>query len=62
MPKQKSVAKVKVHVKQGDELKQQGKIEESIASYQEALKLKPDASKPLLKLAGVYEAQKIGLK
>ncbi|MBR8827303.1 MAG: tetratricopeptide repeat protein [Gomphosphaeria aponina SAG 52.96 = DSM 107014] len=57
MATKKIITKVKESLAEGNELKEQGKLEESIESYQKAIKLKPDYYPALSKLASIYETQ-----
>ena len=57
MPSQKPLERAKANFNQGNELKEQGMVAESISSYQKAIQIKPDYTQPLLKLAAIYEEQ-----
>ncbi|MDJ0569649.1 MAG: tetratricopeptide repeat protein [Pleurocapsa sp. MO_192.B19] len=52
------LTKAKAHLNKGNELKEQGMLAESIASYQKSLTIKQDYIQPLSKLGEIYEAQK----
>ena len=51
------VERAKNSFENGNQLKEQGSLQESIQSYQEAIKIKPDYAQPLFKLAEIYESQ-----
>jgi tetratricopeptide (TPR) repeat protein len=49
--------KAKMYCTKGAELQKQGNLEESIKSYQQAIKIKSDYAQPLLNLGKVYASQ-----
>ena len=57
MPAITKVEKAKAIFEQGNQLKQEGNLDQSIESYQQAIKIKPDFNPPLNKLGEIYESQ-----
>ena len=53
----KAIEKAKASFETGNKLQEEGNLEESIVSYQQAIKIKPDYAQPLFKLAEIYESQ-----
>ncbi|GAB4530952.1 MAG: hypothetical protein Tsb0014_14110 [Pleurocapsa sp.] len=57
MSQQTLLKKAESYFEQAEQFQDQGNIENSIASYQEAIKIKPNYGKALNKLAAIYESQ-----
>jgi tetratricopeptide (TPR) repeat protein len=57
MSQQTLLKKAESYCEQAEQFQEQGNIENSIASYQEAIKIKPNYGKALNQLAAIYESQ-----
>ena len=58
MSAQKNLARAKAIFDQGNIQKQEGRLNESISSYRQAMQIQPNYTEPILKLAEIYEDQK----